>query len=89
MQVDKWSSAKTTSAGQNLVMMQCETRGESYLSDVLVPVAETEQQVREDVDHIRLKQLPQHVTQHLKREQSTCETENEELSMHLTFDFML
>lgn len=38
----------------------------AHLSDILVSVSKAEQEVWQHVDHIRLKQLPQHVTQHLK-----------------------
>lgn len=43
----------------------------TYLTDILVVVTKTEQQVRQDVDYIGLKQPPQHHTQHLKGKQCT------------------
>lgn len=43
-----------------------------HLSDVLVSVSKAEQEVWQHMDHIRLKQLPQHVTQHLKGKQRSC-----------------
>lgn len=41
----------------------------THLSDILVSVSKAEQEVWQHMDHIRLKQLPQHVTQHLKGKQ--------------------
>lgn len=41
----------------------------AHLSDILVSVSKAEQEVRQHMDHIRLKQLSQHVTQHLKGKQ--------------------
>ena len=38
---------------------------------MVVAVPEAEQQVGQDVDDVRLKQPPQHQTQHLKRKQRT------------------
>lgn len=43
----------------------------THLSNILVSVSKAEQEVWQHVDHIRLKQFPQHVTQHLKGEQSS------------------
>ncbi len=65
--------------GTKFSMMNLKQKKSLYLSDVLVPITKTEQQVREDVDHVRFKQLPQHVTQHLKRKQSTCHREHDKL----------
>lgn len=48
-----------------------------YLSDILVSISKAEQEVRQHMDHIWLKQLPQHVTQHLKgKQRSWTETNN-------------
>lgn len=44
----------------------------AHLSDILVSISEAEQEVRQHMDHVWLKQLPQHVTQHLKGKQCSC-----------------
>lgn len=47
----------------------------AHLSDILISVSKAEQEVWQHMDHIRLKKLPQHVTQHLKgKERSWTET---------------
>lgn len=45
----------------------------AHLPDILVPISKAQQEVRQDMHHIGLKQLAQHVAQHLKCKQGTLE----------------
>lgn len=44
----------------------------AHLSDILVSITEAEQEVWQYMDHVWLKQLPQHVAQHLEGKQGSC-----------------
>lgn len=44
----------------------------AHLSNILVPVSKTEQEVWQHMDNVGLKQFSQHITQHLKGKQRPC-----------------
>jgi hypothetical protein len=45
----------------------------TYFSDILVSIAEAQQEMLDNVYDVRLKQTSKHVAQHLKSQQGPCQ----------------
>jgi len=58
----------------------------TYLSDVLVPVAKTKQQMREEVYDVGFEQTTQHSAEHLKRQQGSLPMSGKIVSQHYVID---